>query len=270
MLAVAAPDPHTRGLCIEVRTDSKVLIEAFERWRHERNERWKINHPLAVALRALDGLRERRGTALDMSHVRAHWAATEQADRVLNAVADGEAKAAAAGRGSWASAPAVDLRHFDPHYSVLTTDSNPLGLPADLHVAGGVSAFIKAQTRRRADHAAVAETASEQTEAARQLGPARLRAAVRAARSRGLTRAGQVMAMRLASGTLPTFAAVRRWFLPGSAEAEASAVTAGTGTDTEYERDRSERDDALTEISGGCSDKTSAGEQSGPGSEAES
>ena len=67
----------------------------------------------------------------------------------------------------------MDLHHFDLHYSVLTTDSNPLGLPADLHVAGGVSAFIKAQNRRRADAAAVAETASEQTEAARQLGPAR-------------------------------------------------------------------------------------------------
>jgi len=220
VLAAAAPDPQQGGFDLELRSDSKVLIDSYTRWRHERNERWRLNHPLAVVLRALDTLCARRDVVLALRHVRAHWHAADHVDKALNAAADAVAKAAAARLPPWASAPAVDMRVFDPHYSVLTNDDHPLG--GGLHVAAPVGAFIKAQRRLQAeaDLAADSPSGSGQSALARELGVARLRAAVRGARSAGLSRAGQIMAVRIVSGTLPTFQAAWLWYRPGCSDSD--------------------------------------------------
>jgi ribonuclease HI len=211
VLAISAPDERKLGIHVEVRTDSKMLVDSYARWETERNERWKLCHPLASVFCVLDVIRQRRRSVLSMHHVKAHFRAEDQFDRVLNSIADHAAKEVASGLSQrWRTAPAVDLKPFEPYVSVLTTDAHPAG--GGLHVAGNLSAHIKAESLMRSDARAANYPTHSQAGLARNVGVGRLRAAVKSAIGSGLSQDGQQMLVRLISGTVPTIDTVIQWY----------------------------------------------------------
>ena len=233
LLAVAAPDELVRGVRVEIRTDSKVLVDTVKRAEFERNERWRLAHPLAVVLHALAALKARRGALgpparpsdVTFTHVKAHFGAANTEDRVYNSAADHTAKAVAARAGVWARAPPLNLQPFEPFLSVETTDGHAAG--SGLTVAGSVADHLKKEYRLRADADASDYPERSQAEVISVLGPGRVRAAAKAARSATLAREEQVTLVRLVSGTVPTFGALAEWFEPTADGGAGRASEAG-------------------------------------------
>ena len=152
-----------------------------------------------------------------MRYVRDHWQDQSHTRRVLNSAADHTvARVATSERWDAAAVPdlSVSERHVDVQ-AVKTGDSHAAG--ADKHVGGCVRNFVKAEQRRV--HVAAAEDSQSgecpQAELCAAKTAATVRAAVRetwpaAGEGRLSTRAQQLL-VRCVSGTLPTYAMMRRW-----------------------------------------------------------
>ena len=216
MVAAAALTPtkfmDERRVVLTIKTDSMVLCEAYARWPHERNERARLRHPLRLPLLALDALAARLKGRVSMQHVRAHFKAEDQKDKVMNSAADTIAKEVARREpgGRWGHAPPVDLAAFEPAVSVRTAEHHALG--EGLLVAGDVRQFMAAEDL----HAAAAlatDTARSQSAVSAATGASHVRACAKAmVATNRLSPAGQRMLVRVVSGTLPTYAAVLCWY----------------------------------------------------------
>ena len=218
VLAVAAVNHDHQNVHINVYSDSMLLVQSHAAWQGLRKQRQRLRHPMRAAMLTMDALcrKTRRTVLTSVRHVRAHWQADQisHTRRALNSTSADHTVARVATSERWDAAAVPDLSVSEHHVAVKTGDSHAAGV--DKHVGGCVRNFVKAEQRRV--HVAAAEDSHSgersQAELCATKTTATVRAAVRetwaAGEGRLSTRAQQLL-VRCVSGTLPTYAMMRRW-----------------------------------------------------------
>ncbi len=79
LLAVTMFDESAKNLTINVRTDSKMVMDAWKKYESGKmTEKERRTHPLRLYLMAMKAKLHEPNRTVKIEHVRAHWAADDQ------------------------------------------------------------------------------------------------------------------------------------------------------------------------------------------------
>tara|TARA_Y100000296_G_scaffold75801_1_gene95827 strand:- start:73 stop:1533 length:1461 start_codon:yes stop_codon:yes gene_type:complete len=234
LLAVTMFDESAKNLTINVRTDSKMVMDAWKKYESGKmTEKERRTHPLRLYLMAMKAKLHELNRTVKIEHVRAHWAADDQTDRVMNAVADHAANLARVKRPAETEAEkkkyVMDMSLMEDTF---TMKERPHQIKAKIKfekkteskddcmakiVAGGLGKTVEKLMYSQMIESRLMEDSQHNVKTGTQAsvsisyGYASLRLAIKKLVQTKLDKRDQTFLLRLVSSTLPTMEMVHKW-----------------------------------------------------------